>query len=344
VDAIASRSTDGGLHWAKPVAVAATGAFYDKSWTACDNTSSGPFYGNCYTEFDNFGAGQLIQLSTSHDGGVTWGAPITAPGATGLGGEPLAQPNGHLIISYFDNDGNLSSTSSANGGMTLTAKVTISTAQLHTTAGGFRTRTLPSAGIDKRGKVYVTWQDCRFETGCSANDIVISSSTNGKTWSAVQRIPIDAVGSAVDHFIPSLAADTATSGRSAILGLTYYYYPKTNCTLATCQLDVGFVSSTDGGAHWSAKVQLAGPMKLSWLANTNQGNMVGDYAATAIPPATTGAQAVPVVAVGVAPAGATLNEATYAGRLPVAGGTIPVADDPVVASGAAGSSLASAGG
>jgi hypothetical protein len=78
-------------------------------------------------------------------------------------------------------------------------------------------------------------------------------------------------------------------------------------------------------------------MKLSWLANTNQGNMVGDYVATAIPPAKTGAQAVPVVAVGHVPTGSTLHEDTFAGRLPVVAGTIPMVNDPVLTSGGTGS-------
>jgi len=42
-----SRSTDGGLTWRAPVTVAATGVFYDKNWTACDNTPASPFYGRC---------------------------------------------------------------------------------------------------------------------------------------------------------------------------------------------------------------------------------------------------------------------------------------------------------
>ena len=34
--------------------------------------------------------------------------------------------------------------------------------------------------------------------------------------------------------------------------------------------------STDGGASWLVPVQLAGPMELTWLANTNQGRMMGE--------------------------------------------------------------------
>src|SRR6185437_9071100 len=36
-----------------------------------------PFYGHCYTEWDNHGNGNLVQMSTSTDGGQTWSAPAT---------------------------------------------------------------------------------------------------------------------------------------------------------------------------------------------------------------------------------------------------------------------------
>ena len=106
----------------------------------------------------------------------------------------------------------------------------------------------------------------------------MSTSTDGTTWSSPQRIPIDAVGSNIDHFIPGLAVDPTTSGTTAHLALAFYYYPTANCTDTTCQLEVGFVSSTDGGANWSTETTLTStPMTMSWLANTTQGYMVGDY-------------------------------------------------------------------
>ena len=51
-----------------------SGNFNDKNWTVCDNSSSSPFFGNCYTEFDNASKNDTIQMSTSTDGGATWGA------------------------------------------------------------------------------------------------------------------------------------------------------------------------------------------------------------------------------------------------------------------------------
>ena len=84
---------------------------------------------------------------------------------------------------------------------------------------------MPSAAIDGAGNVFVAWADCRFRTSCSSNDIVVSSSSNGTTWSTVARIPIDATTSTVDHFLPGIGIDPATSGASAHITIVYYYYP-----------------------------------------------------------------------------------------------------------------------
>src|SRR5262249_10992332 len=62
---------------------------------------------------------------------------------------------------------------------------------------------------------------------------------------------------------------------------------------------VGYVSSTDGGAHWTSTTNIMGPMTLSWLPNTTQGRMVGDYMSTSF----SGGKAFPVFAVAAAPTG-----------------------------------------
>src|SRR3989442_503901 len=94
-----NRSMDGGLTWGHPVVVKADGDFNDKNWTVCDNTTSSPFYGNCYTEFDDATLGDLVQMSTSPDGGLTWGPALaTADGAHGIGGQPLVQPSGRVVV------------------------------------------------------------------------------------------------------------------------------------------------------------------------------------------------------------------------------------------------------
>ncbi len=279
---LVSRSTNGGTTWSNPVNVAvATGnADLDKNWTVCDNTSTSPFFGHCYTQYDDFGNGNQVHMSTSTDGGLTW-TEATVPSVQVIGGQPVVQPNGTVIVP-IDNafETAIFSLVSTDGGVTYTGPFAISNITDHAVAGGLRSGPLPSAEIDGSGKVYVVWQDCRFESGCTANDIVMSTSTDGVAWSPVTRIPIDPVGSGVDHFIPGLAVDKATSGSTAHLGLTYYFYPNANCRTNNCQLNVGFVSSVNGGASWSTPTQLTGPMNLSWLADTNQGRMVGDYIST----------------------------------------------------------------
>jgi len=155
----------------------------------------------------------------------------------------------------------------------------------HAEAGGLRSAPLPTAEVDGDGTVYVAWSDCRFVKHCTANDIVYATSTDGQSWSPVKRIPIDAVAAGVDHFLPGLAVDPSTSGGSAHLGLTYYYYPVSQCAGKrggpACQLDVGFVSSTNGGSSWSSPTALTqSPMSLAWLPQTSEGRMVGDYIST----------------------------------------------------------------
>ncbi len=321
VDVASSRSTDGGLTWSNAIVINGSGAFNDKNWTVCDNTASSKFYGNCYTEFDNASQGDLEQMSTSTDGGKTWGAAVTPAGSpSGLGGQPLVQPNGTVIVPFEDLNGTISDIMSTDGGKSWSSPVTIANIQSHGDGGNIRTSPLPSAEIDGSGTVYVAWQDCRFESGCSANDIVYSTSTDGKSWSAVKRVPADPVGSGVDHFIPGLAVDKNTSGSSAHLAVAYYYYSNTNCS-SNCQLYVGFISSTNAGATWSQSQKLAGPMKLTWLANTNQGYMVGDYISTSF--AGSG-KAFPAFAVATANKGTKYHESLYtvSGGLAIVGGTL----------------------
>jgi hypothetical protein len=318
VDVLTSRSTNGGLTWGNPI-VTATGSL-DKNWIVCDNTATSPFFGNCYTQYD-ITSGNQIRMKTSTNGGLTWGPALaSSSGATGLGGQPVVRPNGTVLVPYrATNAAQIRSFRSIDGGASWRATVLVSTISHHTVAGGLREEPLPSAEIDSAGTAYVAWADCRFRTGCTRNDIVISESTSETTWAAPYRVPIDATSSTVEHFVPGIGVDPSTAGGAARLGVTYYFYPNSSCTAATCQLNVGFISSTNGGTSWSAATQLAGPMTLSWLPNTSQGRMFGDYISTSV---RNGANAYPTIAVATAPTGTTLNLNMYVptGGLAISGG------------------------
>ena len=274
-----SLSTDGGLTWPTVTSIPNTAGMVgpDKNWIVCDNTPTSPFYGTCYTEWDDNGAGNRMEMSRSTDGGLTWSVAATNNAGI-IGGQPVVRPDGTVIVPTANaNETAIGAFSSTNGGASWSAVTTIATIKHHGVAGGLREGALPSAEIDGAGTVYVVWTDCRFRRGCKVNDIVISHSLNatGTSWSAVTRIPIDNTSSGVDHFIPGLGVNKATSGASAQLGLTYYFYPK-NST----QLGVGFISSANGGATWSSPQFITTGMSSTWAATTSQGRMVGDYIST----------------------------------------------------------------
>jgi len=314
-DVSVSRSADG-IHWGNPILIDQT-ALDDKTWIVCDNTSTSKYYGNCYVEWDQaYGTGDVL-MSVSSDGGATWtaGQP-SADHAGGLGGVPLVQPNGTVIVPF--EGGGIDVFTSTNGGSSWGTSEQIADIDSHY-EDNIRNPNLPASGIDGAGNVFVAWSDCRFRSGCAENDIVYSSSADGKTWSAVTRIPIDPVTSTVDHFLPGFGVNPTTSGKSAGLTVVYYYFPIANCS-NSCQLDVGFSSSSNGGQTWTSGVQLAGPMQLSWLPVSDNGPMVADYVGVAY----NNNNPFSVFAVALAPQGSTLREAMATTKQPL----IPAPDVP----------------
>lgn len=279
--AIVSRSVDG-LNWDNPISATPDVLNSDKPWIACDNTPTSPFYGNCYVEWDIPRENGLIQMNASTDGGLTWGPTMSsADSAGGIGGIPMVRPDGTVIVPFYRfKPTSIAYFTSIDGGLTWSTTQKISKLVFHVEAGNFRTIAEPSGGMDANGNIYIAWQDCRFRLNCASNDIVLSQTADGVTWSKPFRIPIDDGQTIVDYFLPGLAIDPTTSGDSVHMALTYYYFSDTNCDATSCRLYVGAVSSADSGVTWSAPVQLAGPMRLSWLPTKNKKPMVADYIST----------------------------------------------------------------
>ncbi len=311
---IVNLSTDGGLTWSKPYKVVDGGStYYDKDWITCDSNFISPYFGNCYVEWDNDDKGGLVLMSTSRDGGYTWSKPgTTADQVLGLGGQPLVQPDGTVIVPIAGyNTMRLLSFVSRDGGQSWSKTALIA---------NINGNVLPSAQIDGAGKVYLVWIDCQFEKNCNAttggaedaatlantgqeDDLVMSTTIDGIHWTRPKLIPTDPLGSGIDHLIPGIGVDRNTSGAKARLALAFYYHP-VNCDSA-CPYSVGFVSSTDGGEHWTREITLAGPMDLSWLPTGR--NKVGDYISTSF----CNGLAFPVFSIAFAPEQGHLNEAMY---------------------------------
>jgi hypothetical protein len=319
---VVNRSSDG-VTWSGPIvaAQAGPGQDFDKNWLVCDTHPASPHHGNCYATWDDFGNGNLLLQNRSTDGGLTWSTPVpTANNATGLGGQPVVQPDGDVIVPA----GNAFLTAiiafrSTDGGVSWSNAATVSPAPTHNVAGNLRTDPLPSAEIDAAGRVFVVWQDCRFRKGCKVNDIFMTTSTDGVSWTPVARVPIDSVNSGVDHFIPGLGVEPSTTGK---LALAYYFYRSSRCNRRSpCQLEVGSVQSNDGGATWSNPTDVAGPFAVTWTADTTQGRMVGDYISTSW----MNGRAWPAFAVASAPVGTAFDEpiaVPTGGLVPATGGFV----------------------
>lgn len=301
-----SRSTDGPETFGEPVIVAAPNKsqFFDKTWITCDNTRTSPYYGRCYVEWDDEGHDLRLYMSTSTDGGLTWTEGAVPRETHVIDGQPLVQPDGTVIMpimaccssglaAFVSTDGGRSYTGPGIGDTGPAFGGTLAS-DIRGDLAVFNDPQVISADIDATGKVYVIWSDCRFRDNggdqpCAHNDIMMATTDDGVYWSPGRRIPIDPQTSSVDHFLPAIAVDPATSGASARIGIVYYFYPQADCDVDTCELSVGFVSSTDGGSQWRAQ-QLADPFRNDWLPPGENGYRHGDYFAVSF----VNGQAVPV--------------------------------------------------
>ena len=306
------RSSNG-INWSAPLPVAPDLTRPEKNQIACDNNYwTSRYFGTCYVVWDDNGNNDLFHANVSTNGGASWGPTQSPPDShSAYGAFPVVQPNGTVVVTSEDGNGydgigkNIISFVSSNGGASWSAASEVAQITAHAVAGNMRTQSLPSSGVSANGTVYTVWQDCRFRTNCSSNDIVLSTSTNGTSWTSPARIPLDSATSGVDHFLPTLSV--TSNFWSTTLALTYYYFPQANCTVATCQLDAAYSVSSNGGYSWSSPVQIAGPTTLSWLPLTIAGYMVGDYFGDTI--VNNGIYA--PLAVAFSPNGNALNEATY---------------------------------
>ena len=120
---------------------------------------------------------------------------------------------------------------------------------------------IPIADVDASGRLLAVWPACVTRPICNGNDIVLSTSLDGATWSAPRRVTRGA-----DAFIPAIAA-----GPGGSLAVAYY-------ARRTSGVDAWLVRSDDGGATWGRAQRLSPrTMALRWIADTTQGRMLADY-------------------------------------------------------------------
>jgi hypothetical protein len=275
---VVSTSTDGGLSWGDPVTVHrnADSDFDDKEAIVVDNRADSPYRGRVYVAWDEVTEtrGQAVLISSSADGGESFGPAVAVAGGTNVGVVPLVGQGGvvHLVWAEFSGSRfdtiELLTARSEDGGESWSTPVRID--QIFP-AGieGMRTgEGLPAAAVDARkGALYVAWQDARNDG--STDQILLSRSTDGgASWTApvvVSDGPADA-----GSFTPAVAVDGA--GRVGIA-----YNSLRNDPDRRLLVDEYLAVSTDGGAHFGASRRLS---PTSWDASSaafSRGYFLGDY-------------------------------------------------------------------
>ena len=289
---LVSRSRDG-VVWEKPVvAVEGTPESPDKEWLVCDNWPGSRFGGRCYLAYYDL-VRDTIAVRYSRDGAATWSPPVlTAAGpvaeAIVNGAMPVVRRDGTLVVLYsvFESSqaggDQIAAVRSIDGGASFADPARVAELS-NEDVTGLRAPPFVSAETAADGTIWAAWSDCRFQTDCDANDVVISSSRDGVHWTAPARVPAGSVTSGIARVVPGLGVDPASSGARTRLGIVYYSVPALGgCGYATCALaDAFFVGSVNAGRTWTRPVRLTPrSMPLDWIADGGIGNLLGDYLST----------------------------------------------------------------
>lgn len=262
-----NRSPDG-FTWGSAVTAleerVEQGIAFDKNWLACDNTSSSPFFGRCYLVYTHSADRDMLAVSWSDDGGLTWSAAVDLGVRGGVGVFPAIRANGDVVVVYLlqaAGQSRIAASRSADGAVTWDTPVRIAPIDGGCAIRDFRAFPLPSAEVDPTGRFWAAWHDCS-SPGASSNAVFVATSADGAGWSA----PI-AVTRGRNAVLPAIGIDWAT-GRVAIA------YMRSR----SAAIDVELTVSPGAPGNWSAPRRLsAQSMPLRWMPDTRSGRMLGDY-------------------------------------------------------------------
>jgi len=225
-----SASTDRGVTWSVPVNLSAAGedASGPQLAVAPNNTFTA-----IWDRFD--GSNNIVQTSSSADGGATWSTPvdISVAGQPAQMAQISAASDNSLTAVWRRSNGSrtvIQSSSSLDGGATWSTPVDLSDAT--------RNATTPQIAIAGDGTRTVVWQ----RTTGGDQFIRSSSSTDGgTTWS----VPVDLSAAGQDSDTPQVFAAPDNS-------LTAVWERSDGSNII-----VQASSSSDGGVTWSSPVDLS---------------------------------------------------------------------------------------
>ena len=335
---VMSISHDGGFTWSEPSIVHLDGVdaagngvptpiFNDKEWVAVDPRDSKTAYVT-WTQFYSDANGNPttnpVVVSTTHDGGASWSAPVeinppfTPGGITEFssGTNPQVSRNGTLYVAYesavcqtlacdapTDHDEVIVAKSTDQGKTFTNTQVDTDydfpnnphVGRATLTGENFRINSFPQLTIDRiTNRLYVTWADDRNgQYDAQGNsiktngDAILAASNDGTTWN--RKVVI---GSSQDEVFSAVAA---WGGFVAVTFYTRHYDP------TGINLDYGYARLFDFGKGQMKQdrkdtfikritTQSENP-QVQFVGNDEldptqylQGVFIGDYSAVAVSP------------------------------------------------------------
>ena len=241
-----AKSTDGGTTWTDPsVRVSPLGPEGRGGGVEPDIALDGS--GTLYVAYrGGFGNTIDVWVTTSKDGGFTWGTPSRVNDVSGwvqisqsYGPAIALASDGVAYVAWEDwrnGDSDIYAARSTDGGATWGTSV-----RVNDDAAGIEQRGDPAVAVDAWGTVYVAWQDRRNDPQ-DADVFIASSQDGGLSWSPNFAMNDVAGGWQGD---PALAADGAG-----------VYAAWADVREGGPSGDIYFSRSTNGGLSWSANVRL----------------------------------------------------------------------------------------
>jgi hypothetical protein len=307
-----SSSTDGGVNWSTPVAIASnvysgTGLnFEDKIYCAADDNPSSPYANRIYVSWTRFyirthpnggtGGGDIMS-SYSTDSGASWSTPVIVSSATNepanvgtgsvgssyvQGSEPEVARNGNVYIAYWMG-GRIDVSRSTDGGATWG----VATQPFGTGFGvastnsplpfeSFRVNSYPNIETDptRSGYVYVVANDASSSSGGAGRD-------NGGDIIFARSTDYGATWEATRILNDDISGNDQVFPWMAVSTtgiISAIWYDTRNSTTGNPRLlDVYGTYSTDGGTTWATNLRVT---DVSFNPNTGSvfsNQFFGDY-------------------------------------------------------------------